>query len=713
MPSNSSPGGSLSVALGDEKDLPSEVENKDDLLTFFTKWYEYYIDATSDWYGRKKKDYSFYNGDQWTEEETTKLKGRGQPVLTRNIIKKRVKEILGDEVRTRKDPRAEPRNPSSSDDAEVVDDVLRYIADRQKIPRLRGRVAKDLAVVGQAAAFVELDRKSKEPKIKQVRWDRFWYDPHSRELDFSDAGYLGVVTWMDRKDAIHEYPEKADIIEDTVYASGSSEVGSMEQNEDQPTMWADKARDRVKVFEVYWREGHDWYYAHFVKGGILVDRTRTGIMDEREHHVCPLIAASIECKEDGERYGIVRDMVSPQEAVNKRESKALHQMNARQLMTEKGAFNNLTETREQLARPDGIIERNPKKEAEIVPNTDLAQGQLQLGQIAENFLQGPQLDFNLANAESGTDFVERQRAAARQFETFFDELRDWLLRVYRVSWLISKKFLDDERWIRVRDDMMEKGHRFRVVNRSMTKAQKVQELTQQGTDPISAFAVVGEPQAAQAYMEISQMVQGVQQQAQQAGQQVQTPDPLEESLKHPDLQKTFKDHELAVLDVDIILDEAPDNATVEREGAKEITDMMTAGHLQLPPDAVIEASSLHPRIKRKILKRLQEEAQKPNPAAEMQMQQLQLQNQLMQAEIQSKAAEAQQSQAELQVKMAEADTKRQEMEAKVQKMEAEIQKLLSEARVKIPAEGMKDVAQANRLGSPGPVPSLGLSNNDN
>ncbi len=56
------------------------------------------------------------------------------------------------------------------------------------------------------------------------------------------------------------------------------------------------------------------------------------------------------------RYGIVRDMISAQDAVNKRESKLLHQLTSRQTIGIKGAVVSVAEMKRQLALPDGHVE---------------------------------------------------------------------------------------------------------------------------------------------------------------------------------------------------------------------------------------------------------------------------------------------------------------------------------------------------------------------
>ena len=53
-------------------------------------------------------------------------------------------------------------------------------------------------------------------KIHRVAWDRMFCDPHSSEPDFSDAGYLGFVIWMDFDDALAQYPDGKEALETTM-----------------------------------------------------------------------------------------------------------------------------------------------------------------------------------------------------------------------------------------------------------------------------------------------------------------------------------------------------------------------------------------------------------------------------------------------------------------------------------------------------------------
>ena len=47
-------------------------------------------------------------------------------------------------------------------------------------------------------------------------WDRIWYDPHSRALDFTDARYKGLVIWMDQDQLEELYPDADEVIDSIV-----------------------------------------------------------------------------------------------------------------------------------------------------------------------------------------------------------------------------------------------------------------------------------------------------------------------------------------------------------------------------------------------------------------------------------------------------------------------------------------------------------------
>src|SRR5712671_1996184 len=99
-----------------------------------------------------------------------------------------------------------------------------------------------------------------------------------------------------------------------------------------------------------------------------------------------MFSASVD--HDGDRYGFIRNLKSPQDEINHRRSKALHALNTRRLITPKGALDDVETTRKEMARNDGVIEYNDlgtnKPEFDDARTFSDVKGQLDFLQEAKN-----------------------------------------------------------------------------------------------------------------------------------------------------------------------------------------------------------------------------------------------------------------------------------------------------------------------------------------
>jgi hypothetical protein len=153
-------------------------------------------------------------------------------------------------------------------------------------------------------------------------------------------------------------------------------------------------------------------------------------------------------------------MIGPQDEINKRRSKALHLLNVNQTTMEKGAVDNVETYRREAARPDGVMQVNPGFFDKVKNDTrlDLAQGHLNLLQEAKGeidmmagniALQGNALQ---KSAASGKAIIASQQGGAMEIAPIMDALRDLDIRVYRKVWYRIRQFWTAEKWVRVTDD---------------------------------------------------------------------------------------------------------------------------------------------------------------------------------------------------------------------------------------------------------------------
>jgi hypothetical protein len=382
-----------------------------------------------------------------------------------------------------------------------------------------------------------------EITLDYVSWDRMFWDPHSARPDFSDAGYLGIIVWMDYADALAKYPDGRDALDTTMASATQTET-----YDDKPkfTSWADKKRKRVRICQIWIRRNEAWHFAEFTKGGILKAGASPYRTDAGESD-CELFFQSAFINRENERYGYVREMISPQDEINKRRSKTMHALNTKQVVMVQGAVDDVEKARKEVAKPDGLIVVNaqgrPVREAfEFHTQSEMAEGNFKLLVEAQNSidLKGPNATMlgdkaQGSAAASGKAIIASQQGGMVSLGDLTDNLRHLDLRVFRAIWNRIRQYWRAEKWIRITDD--ERNVKWVALNVSPMKLQMIA-----ARDP-----------------EMVQRMSGA------VGN-------------------------VAELDCDIIIDEGPDNLTPQLEQFQALVELkkMDAQN-QIPFKAIVEA----------------------------------------------------------------------------------------------------------------------------
>lgn len=559
---------------------------------------------------KAERDRDYYDGKQWTSEEESALNARKQPVVTYNRIQRKIDFLSGLERQQRKDPKAFPRTPKDEDAADAATDAIRFACDDETWDDKRSAAWDNLLIEGTCAVMVGVKqgRNGYDPEIVPIAWDRLFYDPASSKIDFSDARYMGIVTWYDFDEALRKWPEGKDALEATLANDRDTET-----YDDKPkdNMWGDAKRRRVRVIEMYHREG-EWMRCVFTFGGYLEPKAPSPYIDEDGKPENPIKARSLYIDRDNNRYGAVRVLISPQDEINKRRSKGLHLITMRQVRASRAVSEDPEKIRREMAKPDGIILAEDG-EFEVLPTNDMAAANLQLLQEAKNEIDMLGANAALAgkneNDMSGRAILAQQQGGMVEVARMFDRLRSLSIDVYRAVWNRIRQVWTDERWIRVTDD--ERNLRFVGLNQQVTVQMLAEEAMQGDQQAIQKFAQLVGPQLVQAFMQGDPQAQtALGLFVQQNGQQVvETRNAVNE------------------LDVDIVIDEGMDTPTVQAEQFDAIVKMLPAmGPLAQSPQmlaTIIEASSL--RNKDKLLEMIEQAGAAPPPDPMMeQMQQLQL-----------------------------------------------------------------------------------------
>src|SRR3990167_8659940 len=604
-------------------------------------------DATGDSRELSEKCRRYYDSEQWTADERSKLSKQKQAATVINRIKPKMDGLMGMEKANRTTVKTFPRTPKHEKGATASTEAIRFVLQDNFYHQIRSSAWENALIEGTMGVDVIVKPKDGDYRVtlNHLMWDRLIYDPHSRRKDFSDARYLGQVVWMDYDEAAALYPDAKNILE-------SMQTGSATYD-DQPR-WMDNKRRRVKIVELYYRRNGEIKYACFTRGGYCEEPKISPYLNEEGETEWPYEFASLFVERSGNRYGAVKQYLDVQDEINKRRSKALHLMSVRQVRGERGAVEDINKARQELAKPDGVLETTPGMEFEVLKTGDMAAAQFNL--LAEAKLEIDSVGANSATmgkdktVQSGVALRQRALTGQTELAPMFDVLKNLDLRVYRKAWNRIKQYWKGEMWLRVTDD--ENNLKFVGLNKPMTKGEVVlQEAQKQGATP--------------------EEIQALQQQISQ--------DPMMSEV-------VSTENDIVNLDVDIVMDDAPDTVTQEVEDFQAMAEMVKSG-FPIPPEAVIMASPLS--NKDKILKMMKEQPQLP-PQHMEQMKKMQDEfEKLMKENQQLKAnqeVEAAKLQADTQIAITKAEIQRESKQ-----MELQLERESAQAEIQLAREKASEI----------------------
>lgn len=587
-----------------------------DYHTELVRLFEASADASQEARSESERARDYYDGKQLTSDQIAALKKRKQPIVIENLIRPKVDYLCGLERQTRTDPKAYPRTAQHDDDANAVTDALRYVTEDQDFPIKRSGVFQEMLVEGFGGVEVghHQTKGGIDPKITKLDWDRLFFDPHSARPDYSDAEYMGFLTWMPETKAKRTWPDREEVITLTLAVGQSSDT-----YEDKPRWktWVDPKNRRVCIVTMYHLKDGVWHRSVFTRSGELEPSAPSPYLDDEGKPENAIILQSAFVDRDNDRYGLVRDYMTLQDEVNKRRSKFLHLANSRPMRLSPAANMSPEQARSEFNRPDGLIIAE-QGDVEDLTNANMAAGHFNLLAEAKDAIKsvGPNatMQGKSGQDQSGRAILALQQGGMTEMAPLLDNLRHFNVRVYRAIWNRIRQFWTGERWVRVTDD--EKNARFVGLNttKGNLAATKIMEALKSG--------------------KIDQA------QAQQFAMQVQADPTMAEPA-----------NVIAEVDVDIQLDEVADSPTLQIEQFDQLTKIAPLAPPQYIPtmfEMLIEASNLRNKDKlREIMEQMKAPPQ-PDPmqqaAAQLQMAGAQAEVENTQADTQKKLAEAQATQ---------------------------------------------------------------------
>jgi hypothetical protein len=453
-------------------------------------------EGNANWREEAGNCYKFVAGDQWDNDDRSKLEEEERPAITFNRVDVFVDAVCGMEVNNRHAIHYFPREIDDTGLNQALTSAAKYVRDCTDAESEESEAFRDSAICGIGVTRTRMDYSSEsDGEIIQERVDplQVWVDPSARKRCLKDRRYTFHGEYMDREEAHQRWP-------DAVLSANSPEEQAVIDT-DRNWLYKDEENNlyetKDKVFILYYEEVRKEPY--YVAKNPLTGATEeiTPEVYAKVKNLPNLKAVKMErnvyyrafCNAEGEEldklekspvqdftykfitykrdrnkgcwYGIVRHMMDPQRWANKWLSQILHIINTNAkggAFAEAGAFVDIKKAEEQWAQSsplillrEGAVSQGKIKERTPAPYPNGLDRLMMLAFDALPMVSGINLEIlGLANREqAGVLEDQRRQSAFAILAPLFDSLRQYRKEQGKLLLKFIQEFMEDGALIRV------------------------------------------------------------------------------------------------------------------------------------------------------------------------------------------------------------------------------------------------------------------------
>ena len=388
-----------------------------------------------------KKCDAFYRGNQWDPADVATLDDEGRPALTINTILPTINTVLGEQSTRRADIKFKPKGNGTQEIADVLNTLYLHISDTNKLDWLESQVFADGLIQDRGYFDVRIDFTDHiqgEVRISTKDPLDILIDPDAKEYDPKTWNEIFETKWMSLEEIEEQYGQAPadklrvaaeygntmgqDSVEYEETRYGDTYTG-VEYNQGSTTNPEENRQMRaVRVVErQYYQLKECSYYVDSVTGDMrqvpgnwgerkkkkfadnygldiitrmdrkvrwTVTADKVVLHDDWSPYECFTIVPYFPYWRRGRPFGMVRNLISPQEQLNKISSQELHIVNTTAnsgWIVETGSLNGMTaDDLEEHGAETGLVlefNRGSSPPAKIPPN-QIPTGLDRLGQKA-------------------------------------------------------------------------------------------------------------------------------------------------------------------------------------------------------------------------------------------------------------------------------------------------------------------------------------------
>lgn len=423
-----------------------------------------------------KTVWDMYHNRHYTDAQLAVLGNRGQPAETFNIIKLFTRMLLGYYSTVVNTITTNPKGVEDVPTATLLNDVLDYVMRENNFSQEGEKVKLSAIISGLMCCYVNVQdtgekdqygRPIRKIVLEHVPESELVLDPMSRRDDYLDARYIHRFKWITEEQVVKLWGKK--VLEKlTQYYNFTYESDAE---------WTNTGRDwEVGRYRVH----NNYLIVHSIVKDLETGKTwsiiwNDGVILEKKELTYKEVAFSYRVlkthtSEKAEYYGIFRDVLETQKAINQALIKLQLLVNTQKAFVQDGAVENLAEFTNQFNRVTAVI---PVKELAGIKIESLSREAIEQYQIIDKALDRIQRVLGINDSFLGMAFAsDSGRKVKLQQNASVISLRYLTGRIeafYRfLGWDIAsliKQYYTAHQVLRIADDAT--GARWVEVNKPL------------------------------------------------------------------------------------------------------------------------------------------------------------------------------------------------------------------------------------------------------
>lgn len=502
-----------------------------------------------DWVEQAQKFNKFYQGEQWKETDLADLAVSGRPALTINTILPTINTVLGEQATKRSEIQFKPKRGASHETAQTLNRLYKHTSDDIEYDYLESQVFSDGLIQDRGFFNLRIDfsdniqgevmLEAEDPVDILIDPDAKEYDPETwvevfktkwKTLDEIELTY-GKKKAEEVRDTIHQsryYGMDSVDFRETRFGSTETVPGSIRDVENgyisetethkirsvriverqhrtiqSVDFFVDLMHGDMKKCPETWDEERRQKFAQTYKLGIVprevkrirwtVTADRIVLFDDWSPYDFFTIIPYFPYFRRGRPFGMVKNLISPQEQLNKISSQELHVVNTTAnsgWMVPTGSLLNMTldELETRGSKTGTVVEYNPTiGEPTKIQSNDIPAGLDRISMKAAMNIKeisgvtAPMMGQDTGE-QSGVAINARNARSQVQIQIPLDNLAKTRKMVADRILLLFQQFYTEERTFYIANDSMNRepgSEEFQelIINQKMAGGQIVNNIT--------------------------------------------------------------------------------------------------------------------------------------------------------------------------------------------------------------------------------------------